>query len=208
MDAVESGRQLAERHRDRAEPDPTHSLLNYAEAPYDGDWTLRSALMRLAQPEPARVGSVLEVMRRLDAVLHHVRRGLERHTVICDRGLTAASVGTSPAEPYPDARTVDLARLVASGCDETELYAGYESVAELDHEEKMAVPLLAVALTFADLAAELTAWSLVAPGSPPVETVDRVVAETGARLDELGVPVETGPPPGTGRSGRSGRSSR
>jgi len=31
-------------------------LVDYAESSRDGDWTLRSALVRFAQPEPTRAG--------------------------------------------------------------------------------------------------------------------------------------------------------
>ncbi len=202
MDAPEVGRRLAERHVTAPEPDTTHSLLNYAEVPYEGDWTLRSAFVRLAQPDPVRVGSVLELMRRLDALLHHVRRCLERHAVTCDRAVTADGVAGPPVAPYADVRTADLARLVAGGVEEHGLLTGYEERVTLEHEERMAVPLLAVAVELEELAATLAAWALVGPADPPLEAVDRIRAHVASRLDELGVPVETGPPPGVGRSGR------
>lgn len=80
--------RLAERHRISAEPDPVRSLVNYAESPRFGDWTLRSALVRLAQPEAGRAGAVLEVVRRCDAALRPVLRELEGRTVACDRDLS------------------------------------------------------------------------------------------------------------------------
>ena len=49
--------------------DATPSLIDYAERGRTGDWTLRSALVRYAQPEPARAGAVLELVRRTDAAL-------------------------------------------------------------------------------------------------------------------------------------------
>ncbi len=208
MDAVRLGQQLAERHADLGadgntpELDEVHSLLNYSEAPYEGDWTLRSSLMRLAQPHPARVGQVLELTRRLDAPLHHVRKLLERHIVVADRALTPNTIGDAPIDPLGDVRTADLARLVAAGCDSTELLSGYESQHELAHEERVAVPLLAVAVLIEELAETLSGWALVGPADPPVDAVDRFVEVVAPMLDELGVPVETGPPPGMRRSGR------
>lgn len=204
MDALEAGRRLAERHCGAArEFDPSRSLLNYAEIAWDGDWTLRSALVRLAQPDPARVGALLDLMRRVDAPLHHVRRALERHSVTCDRHLTVETLGDSPVDGHPDARTTDLARLVAAGVDETALLTGYQEIDPLDHEERMAVPLLAVAVDFEGLAEVLAAWALVGPSDPPLTAADDVLEHVAVRLDELGVPVETGPPPGVGRSRRS-----
>lgn len=184
------------------EPDPERALLNYAEQPHEGDWTLRSALVRLAQPEPVRVGSVLQLMRRLDAPLHHVARVLERHAVLCDRGLTVDGVDGPIADAVADVRTADLARLVAVGVDERALLAGYEERAPLDPEERLAVPLLALAVRFEALGERLAAWARTGPDDPPVDAVEEAVAEVRARLDELGVPIETGPPPGA-RSARS-----
>ena len=208
MEAVRLGQRLAERHAgttDAGQPpelDEVHSLLNYSEAPYDGDWTLRSSLMRLAQPNPARVGQVLDLTRRLDAPLHHVRRILERHVVVADRWLTPSGLEDLPLLPLGDIRTADLARLVAAGCDPSDLLAGYEESQELEHEERLAVPLLAVAVQIEDLAKTLSGWALVGPANPPLDAVDRFVETVGPRLDELGVPEETGPPPGMRRSGR------
>jgi hypothetical protein len=44
---------------------------DYAEKARVGDWSLRSALVRFAQPEPERAAEVLHLVRRLDAVLPH-----------------------------------------------------------------------------------------------------------------------------------------
>ena len=197
MDAVEVGRLLAERHVAVDEPDHVRSLLNYGESPQQGDWTLRSALVRLAQPDPLRVGSVIELTRRLDAAIGHVSKVLTRHAVICDRSLTAEDLAAPPRAPYPDARAADLARLVAAGIDPVGLLAGYEERNPLEHEERVAIPLLAVAVDFEGLAADVAAWADTGPANPPLEAVDRVRDGVAARLDELGVPVETGRRVGT-----------
>lgn len=202
VETARIGRLLADRHVEEAEPDQRRCLLNYAEAPYEGDWTLRSSLMRLAQPHPVRVGQVLELTRRLDGPLHHVRRELERHVVLADRALTPAGIEGEPLDPYPDVRTADLARLVDAGCESAELISGYEERAKLTNEERVAVPLLAVAVSAERLAATLSAWALVGPADPPVDAVDAFVATVAVTLDDLGVPEETGPPPGMRRSGR------
>jgi hypothetical protein len=205
MDPTEAGRRLAQRHGrggaagDPTDPivvDPTGSLLNYAERPHAGDWTLRSALVRLAQPEPVLVGTLLQVTRRLDAALHHVARQLERHPALCDPSLVAEQPERPPASPVIDVRSADVARLVAAGLDEAEVLAGYDSVAPLDHAERVAVPLLAVAVILDGLADELAAWADAGPDDPPTGAVERVTAAARARIDELGLPEETGPPPG------------
>lgn len=205
--AEAAGRAVARRHRDgpsAAEPDRSRSLLNYAESAHDGDWTLRSALVRLAQPDPARVGALLEVMRRLDGPLHHVARTLERHTVVADAVLDPAAVEGPVQQPVADVRTADLARLVAAGFDPDGVIRGYDAevgpdLGPLGNEERLAVPLLALAVDLDRLAAALTAWASSGPADPPVEVLDATRARVLARLDELGVPVETGPPPGAGR---------
>lgn len=198
MEATEAGRRLAVRHEQGAavQIDQDRSLLNYPEAPHTGDWTLRSALVRLAQPEPERVAALLQVSRRLDAAIHHVARALERHPVVCDRAVDPADPSAPGTEPVPDARIADVARLVAAGLDEREVAAGYGSVSPLDREERLALPLLAVAVELERLAIRLAEWAAAGPEHPPVEEVDRVTSWARARIDELGVPEETGPPPG------------
>lgn len=171
-------------------------MLNYAECPYDGDWTLRSALMRLAQPHPARVGRVLDLTRRLDGPLHHVQRILERYPVDADRALTPETVAEAPVDPVPDIRTADLARLAAAGCDLHPLLDGYDSVAPepLAHEERRAVPLLMVAVQIEALARTLAAWAVAGPADPPIDAVDQFLASVPATLDDLGVPADTWSP--------------
>ncbi len=54
------------------------TLVEYAERSRVGDWSLRSALVRYAQPEPRRAGAVLELVRRTDGALKPFARVLER----------------------------------------------------------------------------------------------------------------------------------
>lgn len=195
------GRQLAERHAGAAaRPQPDGSLLNYAERPRRNDWTLRSALVRLAQSQPQLVADLLTRVRRLDAVLHHVARSLESHTVPCDRGLTVDTFDNAPADPYPDARVADLTRLAASAADRGDVVIeAYVEVIDLTPEERAALPLLTVALAFDQLADSVVAWAEIAPAPAPVDEVRAVIGMTQRRMDDLGVPVEEGPP----RRGRS-----
>lgn len=52
------------------EPPELAALVDYSERSRDGDWSLRSALVRYAQPEPERVSQVLELVRRIEFALH------------------------------------------------------------------------------------------------------------------------------------------
>jgi hypothetical protein len=55
--------------------DDVAQLLEFAERPRVQDWSLRAALTRYSQPEPKRVGDLLEVVRRIElAVKPHVRK--------------------------------------------------------------------------------------------------------------------------------------
>lgn len=48
------------------QPHELARLVDFAERPRQGDWSLRAALTRYAQPEPKRVGDLLDVVRWLD----------------------------------------------------------------------------------------------------------------------------------------------
>jgi hypothetical protein len=60
------------------EPPELALLVDYAERPRQGDWSLRSALVRYAQPEPGRVSSILEQVRRIDFALQPQSKRIER----------------------------------------------------------------------------------------------------------------------------------
>jgi hypothetical protein len=51
---------------------------DFSERPRAGDWSLRAALCRYAQPEPQRVGNVLEVVRRVEFALAPHAKALEK----------------------------------------------------------------------------------------------------------------------------------
>lgn len=204
VDAARSaGTRLAQRHLagGPADPDPIVSLLNYAEMGRAGDWSLRSAMVRLALPEPMIVVEIATLVRRLDTVLHHVATPLAKQTVTCDRGLGMQTVDGEPVEPYPDTRGADVARLAAAaGSHGDVVVAAYLAEVDLSTEEQVALPLLGVALELDDLAQLLTDWAVIAPAPPPVDAVHSTCAAVQARMDQLGVPVEeAGPPRGRGR---------
>jgi hypothetical protein len=52
-------------------------LLDYAERPRTHDWSLRAALCRYAQPQPERVSTVLDLMRRIEFALSPHTKAVE-----------------------------------------------------------------------------------------------------------------------------------
>lgn len=51
------------------EPPELGRLIGFAERSRAGDWSLRSGLVRYAQPEPERVNQILELVRRVELAL-------------------------------------------------------------------------------------------------------------------------------------------
>ncbi len=60
-------------------PPELAALVDVAERPRAGDWSLRAALVRYAQAEPKRVSDLLEQVRRVEGVFHGHRKLLEQH---------------------------------------------------------------------------------------------------------------------------------
>lgn len=202
MDARAAGRLLAARHADPVPPDPECALVAYAESPRAGDWSLRSALVRLAQPDPVRAGAVLELIRWCDGGVRPYTRLLERTSVWCDRALTLEGVGGGPVEPCADGRATDLARVARSAPTLFDgVIAGYAAETDLGDEELAAVPLLVIALDLDELADVLTDWADAGPDDPPLRAVDEACHRVFDALAEAGVPRETRPA-GMARRGR------
>ncbi len=171
-------------------------LVDYAESSRDGDWSLRSALVRFAQPEPTRAGAVLELIRRTDAALKPHRRRLEAAAAPThpDLGPDLFADGTAlrpDAERVVDAPASDLARARVRLPDGEALVAAYVERRGEDPTDE-AVPLLVVALELDAIADALVPWALTHAGPPPVDVVDQRAAAAFAHLAELGVPRETG----------------
>jgi hypothetical protein len=91
------------------EPPELARLIDFAERPRVDDWSLRAALVRYAQPEPARVAQILELVRRIDAALATHRSVLERD----GDALWAAVADESAGATGPDATVVGLLRAAA-----------------------------------------------------------------------------------------------
>lgn len=90
-------------------PPALDDLVELAERSRVDDWTLRSALCRYAQPEPARVAAVLTLVRRWEAAVHGHLPVLRREG---ERYLAAAGAGDD-ADPALDATLVGLLRVGA-----------------------------------------------------------------------------------------------
>jgi hypothetical protein len=184
-------------------------LVDYAESGRDGDWSLRSALVRFAQPEPVRAGAVLELVRRTDGALKAHRRRLETAPVPTHPDLgpdcfAAGDGGVALAAQavVADARAADLGRVLARLPDGTAVVTAYAEATGLGDDDRAAADLLAVAVELDDLARSLVAWAVVHDGPPPVAAVDERAAAAFTRLEQLGVPREDGPRrPPSGRRG-------
>jgi hypothetical protein len=85
------------------EPPELARLVDYAERPRTRDWSLRSALVRYAQPEPQRVNDILELVRRVDATLG-------KHTAELDRDGPALWQAVADGGDGPDAYVVGVLR--------------------------------------------------------------------------------------------------
>lgn len=199
--AEAAGRLLAERHRNAVEADTAESLLNVAESARIDDWTLRSALVRFAQPEPTRAGAVLELVRRSSAALQSSAAAIERHVVNCVPTLSIddlASTGDrweleESSDPHPDGRVFDIARLCASSPEEANaILAAYRSDVdvELEPEEEAVLPLLPAVLALDHLADSLAAWAVEANEPPPLAVVDETCRSVFELMEELGTPAE------------------
>lgn len=183
-------------------------LVDYAESSRTGDWSLRSALVRFAQPEPTRASAVLELIRRTDGALKPHRRRLEAADAPTHPGLEPGSFVDdggqlevrADADRVVDAPAADLARALLRLPDGDSVVAAYRGAVD-DDPTFEAIPLLVAALELDAIADELVAWACVHDGPPPVAVVDERAAAAFARLAALDVPRETGGrPPGRGRS--------
>jgi hypothetical protein len=61
----------------QVEPAELVQLLEFSERPRVGDWSLRAALTRYAQPQPQRVSDLLDVVRRIEFAMAAHREELD-----------------------------------------------------------------------------------------------------------------------------------
>jgi len=84
-------------------------LVEFSERPRTGDWSLRAALCRYAQPQPARVNRVLDSVRRIEWALQSQQKVLEK-----EGDAIWAEIDSDPAPATgPHAPLVDLLRVTA-----------------------------------------------------------------------------------------------
>ncbi len=88
------------------EPAELARLIDFAERPRVGDWSLRSSLVRYAQPRAEQVSSVLDLVRRIDFALSPNTRLIER----TGPDLWAALQSVDPPQSEPEATVVGLLR--------------------------------------------------------------------------------------------------
>jgi hypothetical protein len=81
------------------EPTELARLLDFAERPRVGDWSFRAALTRYAQPEPQRVGDLLELTRRIEFAIRPHVKAVEREGAAFWQALQSSD-GSSAVEPF------------------------------------------------------------------------------------------------------------
>ncbi|MEZ5322769.1 MAG: hypothetical protein R2698_11990 [Microthrixaceae bacterium] len=156
-------------------------LLECAERPRVGDWTLRSALTRYAQREPRRVADLLTILRRLEAALAGRRSDI---TALGPRLWTAFEAfeggGDDGTEPAP----LDMA--APSGT-------------------RVLLDLLRILAAVDALGERLAAWAEDPAVEAPRDELDRVIAFAADELDRVGIPRdESGGRPGRRRGPAAG----
>ena len=81
------------------EPPELARLIDFAERPRTHDWSLRAALCRYAQPQPERVSTVLDLVRRIEFALHPHSKRIEREGPALWQALDAdASEASGPTD--------------------------------------------------------------------------------------------------------------
>ena len=187
-DPAATGRDLARFH-ETTDVDglPEHFLHAYANNLRHGDWSLRSALVRFAQPHPTVASAVLTLVRRLDAALAPHAKRLERDAVAARPGL-----GTDDTDRVvADSRAADLARLAARRPDDFDaVLDAYRAEVDLDDETIEAIRLLRIAVGFDDLCELVTAWAARMDGPAPTDEVEARCRALYAELEAAGVPKE------------------
>lgn len=174
-------------------------LIDYAESLRTDNWSLRSALVRYAQVEPAGASAILELVRRTDTALHPTRRHGERSTVPRVPGVITPlpfdPAGAATESVGADARAAELARAAHAHPDTVDaILAGYCAVTDLDDDEVATIALYGVALHLDSLADVLVHWAIDPARPRPDDIIDEMGRVAFALLASLGVPRETRPP--------------
>jgi hypothetical protein len=83
------------------EPPELARLVELSERPRARNWSMRAALTRYAQPEPRRVGDVLELVRRAELAIRSHLKVLERDGVAVWDSLEASGAGADGGADEP-----------------------------------------------------------------------------------------------------------
>ncbi len=177
MTPEERAVELTAAHAKPEDVDEENSILNYAEAPREKDWTLRSALVRLAQPHPLRSEAVLQLVRRLDAAIKPMVRSLQQHGVTSQRSIPGG------AQNISDTRLVDVV-------SDSDVLAAYRERIELNDAEQASVQLVRLALQMDELADRLATWAAAGSSDPPLAEIDHTCARVLKAMNDGGVPEE------------------
>jgi hypothetical protein len=84
------------------EPPELAALVDLAERPRATGWSLRAALVRYAQPEPVRSGSILELVRRIDAAMKGHTKALAKEGPAIWAAVDGAATTPDGAQPLVD----------------------------------------------------------------------------------------------------------
>ena len=88
-------------------PPQLAALIDVAERPRAGNWSLRAALTRYGQPQPQRTSNLIEVLRRIEVAVHGSLPQLHEHGPDLWDELTA---GAAPTHDH--AALVELLKLI------------------------------------------------------------------------------------------------
>ena len=89
------------------EPPELARLIDLAEHPRAENWSFRAALCRYAQPQPERVSTVLDLIRRIEFALRPHHKLIER-----EGAALWGALATGDAAAGPDAFVVELLRVM------------------------------------------------------------------------------------------------
>jgi hypothetical protein len=104
------------------QPTELARLVDYAERPRAGDWSLRGALVRYAQFRPGHVRDLMDLVRRLDHALHAQGKVLSRDGEALWRALDGEPAPL-PAEDRPVLELLRVAQDLDGLADEVVAWA-------------------------------------------------------------------------------------
>jgi hypothetical protein len=105
-------------------------LIDFAERPRTDDWSLRSALVRYAQPQPALVSDVLDDVRRLDWAVQPHAKLFER-----EGPQVWQALDTGEEQDGIDPRIIELLRLATELDRLGDIVAGWAADRSLDRPD-------------------------------------------------------------------------